>query len=492
MNLAAQIRIGSLSTALVCSGMLSGLVSSLSGGNAWAQSRQASSRDSEVARKPNIIFILTDDQGYGDLGCFGARDIATPNIDKLCAQGMKFTSFYVTNRCSPTRLAFMTGSLPERAGWSKVIYRHSMVGIHPDEVTVAELMKKAGYTTGAVGKWHLGEFPEFNPVRHGFDFFYGFLQCGGADGKDEGISGLFRNTEYVEKSEGKTNGIYSPKLLKAGTDFIRENKDKPFFLYYASPLPHVKWIPNEKFKGTSRQGTYGDVIQEIDWQVGGLMDTLEELGLADRTLVIYSSDNGPQLNVEGHGSAGPLRDGKWTNFEGGIRVPAIARWPGVVPPGSRNDEITTIMDLLPTFCEIAGVDLPQDRVLDGRSILPYLKGENPASPIHGTWVVPGAAIRHGDWKLLTRDQKPGGSKADQVGKTDRVPAKAGSLFNLKDDLGETTDVSKAHPERVADLTRLMDRFMSELNANTRPIGRIEVAPEDVMRKLNSKKRKKKQ
>jgi arylsulfatase A-like enzyme len=141
------------------------------------------------AERPNIIFILTDDQGYGDLGCFGARDIATPNIDKLCAQGMKFTSFYVTNRCSPTRLAFMTGSLPERAGWSKVIYRHSLVGIHPDEVTVAELMTKAGYTTGAVGKWHLGEFQEFNPVRHGFDFFYGFLQCGGAAGKDEGICG---------------------------------------------------------------------------------------------------------------------------------------------------------------------------------------------------------------------------------------------------------------------------------------------------------------
>ena len=234
---------------LAAAAMLGALVSSLSGGAAWAQSTQASSRDSEAARKPNIIFILTDDQGYGDLGCFGAKDIATPNIDKLCEQGMKFTSFYVTNRCSPTRLAFMTGSLPERAGWSKVIYRHSMVGIHPDEVTVAELMKKAGYTTGMVGKWHLGEFQEFNPVRHGFDFFYGFLECGGADGKDEGVAGLFRNTEFLEKSEGKTNGIYSPKLRQAGIDFIRENKDKPFFLYYASPLPHMKWIPNREVQG---------------------------------------------------------------------------------------------------------------------------------------------------------------------------------------------------------------------------------------------------
>ena len=243
-------------------------------------------------------------------------------------------------------------------------------------------------------------------------------------------------------------------------------------------------------RARSKQGTYGDVIQEIDWQVGGLMDTLEELGLTDNTLVIYSSDNGPQLNVEGHGSSGPLRDGKWTNFEGGIRVPTIARWPGVVPAGSGNDEITTIMDLLPTFCEIAGVDLPQDRVLDGRSILPYLKGEKPATPIHDTYIVPGATIRHGDWKLLTKDQKPGGSKADTVGKTDRVPAKAGSLFNLKEDVGETTDVSKEHPEKVASLTRMMGAFMKDLQANTRPIGTIKTVPEDVKRKLDKSQKKK--
>jgi arylsulfatase A-like enzyme len=320
--------------------------------------------------KPNIIVMLTDDQGYGDLGCFGAKNISTPNIDRLCKEGMKFTSFYVTNRCSPTRLAFMTGSLPERAGWSKVIYRHSLVGIHPDEVTVPELMQKAGYTTGMVGKWHLGEFQKFNPVRHGFDSFYGFLQCGGAEGKDEGLKGLFRNTKFLEKSVGKTHGKYSPKLRQAGIDFIRKNKDRPFFLYYASPLPHVKWIPNEKFKGSSKQGTYGDVIQEIDWQVGGLMDTLDELGLTKNTLVVFASDNGPQLNVEGHGSSGPLRDGKWTNFEGGIRSPTIMRWPAVISAGSTNDEITSIMDLLPTFCELAGVEPPSDRLLDGRSILP--------------------------------------------------------------------------------------------------------------------------
>ncbi|MBL6843379.1 MAG: sulfatase-like hydrolase/transferase [Verrucomicrobiae bacterium] len=440
--------------------------------------------------KPNIIVILTDDQGYGDLGCFGAKNIATPNIDRLCSEGMKFTSFYVTNRCSPTRLAFMTGSLPERAGWSKVIYRHSLVGIHPDEVTVPELMKKAGYTTGIVGKWHLGEFQKFNPVRHGFDSFYGFLQCGGVEGKDEGLKGLFSNTEFLEKSAGKTHGQYSPKLRQEGIDFIRKNKDRPFFLYYSSPLPHVKWIPNEKFKGSSRQGTYGDVIQEIDWQVGGLMDTLDELGLTKNTLVIFASDNGPQLNVKGHGSSGPLRDGKWTNFEGGIRSPTIMRWPAVISAGSINNEITSIMDLLPTFCELAGVETPDDRVLDGRSILPYLEGKKLPVPIHDTFIVPGATIRHGDWKLLLKAQKPGGSKANKVGKTDRVHAAAGSLFNLTEDIGETTDLSRQHPERVAELTKRMKAFQAELIKNTRPIGRINEVPNDLKKQQEKSKKKK--
>lgn len=443
-----------------------------------------------AATKPNIIYILTDDQGYGDLGCFGSRNISTPNVDKLAVEGMKFTSFYVTNRCSPTRLAFMTGSLPQRAGWDKVIYRHSLVGIHPDEITVAELLRGAGYATGAVGKWHLGEFPEFNPVHHGFDFFYGFLQCGGSDGSDQGVPGLFRNEEFIEKSEGKTNGIYSPKLLEAGQDFIRKNRDRPFFLYYASPLPHVKWIPNEKFKGTSAQGTYGDVIEEIDWQVGGLMNTLEDLALSENTLVIFSSDNGPQLNVEGHGSAGPLRDGKWTNFEGGIRVPCIMRWPALIPPETTNGEITTVMDLLPTFCDIAGIEVPQDRVLDGRSLVPYLKGEKVEEPIHETYIVPGATVRQGNWKLLIKGQRPGGSHSSTRGKTDRIPADPGSLFNLEEDPGETTDLSKENPGMVAELTATMQVFMAELKANSRPIGKIVEAPEDVKRKLEKSKSKK--
>lgn len=283
---------------------------------------------------------------------------------------------------------------------------------------------------------------------------------------------MYRNTEIVEEVKHKTNGVHSPKLLSAGIEFIKRNRDQPFFLYYASPLPHVRWLPHPRFKGSSRQGTYGDVVQEIDWQVGQLMKTLEELGLTENTLVVFASDNGPQLNVEGYGSAGVLRDGKWTDFEGGIRVPCIMRWPKVIPAGSTNDEITAIIDMLPTFCAIAGIASPADRVIDGRSILPYMRGEHVDAPIHDSFIVPGATIRHGDWKLLVKGQNPGGGRSDRVGKTDRVPATAGSLFNLKNDLGETTNVAANHPDKVRELSERMKAFTKELDENSRPIGTL--------------------
>jgi arylsulfatase A-like enzyme len=197
--------------------------------------------------QPNIVFMLTDDQVYGDLGCYGSATIATPNIDRLCAEGMKFESFYVHNRCSPTRAALMTGCHAQRVGVDNVVYRRERIGLHADEITIAELLQSAGYSTGIVGKWHLGEWDAFNPVNHGFAFFFGFMESG--EGKSTAI---YRNKEIVERVKGKTDGAHSPKLLAAGIDFIRANKNRPFFLYYASPLPHTKWIPNEKFAGTSK------------------------------------------------------------------------------------------------------------------------------------------------------------------------------------------------------------------------------------------------
>lgn len=427
-----------------------------------------------AASKPNIIVFLADDQGYGDLGCYGSKDIETPNIDRLRAEGIKFDSFYVHNRCSPTRLAFMTGSHAHRAGASKVIYRKDRMGINADEITVPELLCKAGYVTGMVGKWHLGEWPQFNPIHHGFKSFYGFMEHDDRKG-----TAIFRDEEIAEKIKSKTDGIHSPKLLQAGIKFIEtvttknqeQGTKKPFFLYYASPLPHTKWKPHPKFAGKSKQGTYGDVIEEIDWQVGELMNKLDEHGLTKNTLFIFTSDNGPQLNVAGHGSSGPLRDGKWTDFEGGIRVPCIMRWPGNIPAGSSNAEITGIIDLLPTFCAIASVDVPNDRAIDGRNILPYLRGRELDQPIHDTFIVPGSAIRHGDWKLLVKAQKPGGK--GNKGMQGRKPAGAGSLFNVKNDPGETLDLSEQFPNTVGELRQLMEAYMKDLGANTRPIGRLE-------------------
>ncbi|MGB0370776.1 MAG: sulfatase-like hydrolase/transferase [Opitutales bacterium] len=440
------------------------------------------------AAQPNIIFFMTDDQGYGDLSSWGADGYKTPNVDRLGAEGMKFTSFYVHNRCSPTRAAFMTGSKASRVSLGTVVYAHSYKGINSEEITTAEILKEAGYTTGIVGKWHLGEWPQFNPTLHGFDYFYGFM------GKS-----IYRNNEVViEKAQSKTHGIYTPDLTQEGVEFIKRNanSDKPFFLYYASPLPHVKWIPNEKFVGSSEHGTYGDVIQEIDWQVGELMKALEETGIADNTLFIFTSDNGAQLSVDGHGSSGPLKGGKWTHFEGGVRVPTVMRWPDKIEAGTETEEITAIVDMLPTFAEISGVKAPTDRILDGKSILPYMLGEEVSSPIHETFFT-GSTIRYKDWKLYLKRVTPGGN--GKGGMQGRTPIEEGSLFNLKDDIGETTDISSQHPEIVQELKKMAQDYQLELASNIRPpewvdgwdAEKVKQYQKEMKAAKNNKKKKKK-
>ena len=415
----------------------------------------------QAANKPNIIFILADDQGYGDLSCFGSEIIHTPNIDKLAEQGMKFTSFYVHNRCSPTRAAFMTGCHAQRVDMGKVIYYKDRSGLNSIEITVAELLKEAGYTTGIIGKWHLGEWPQFNPLHHGFDYFCGLMDDG------ENGKAIFENFEKVADIDSKNDRYSTMKFQPAAIKFIRQNKTQPFFLYYASSIPHSKWIPHKAFAGSSKQGAFGDCVQQLDWVVGEIIKELEALGLTENTLIIYASDNGPQLNADGHGSAGVLRDGKWTDFEGGIRVPCIMRWPGKIPSATVNNEITGIIDLLPTFCEIAGVTAPSDRVLDGKNILPYILEKKVEKPIHETFIVPGATIRSGDWKLLVKDQKPGGNNNGK-GDTTRVGADAGSLFNLKEDIGETKDQSANFPAIADSLNNIMKVYMDEFNKNIRP------------------------
>ena len=412
------------------------------------------------AETPNIVFILSDDQGYGDLSSFGSTVIETPNIDSLGETGMKFTSFYVHNRCTPTRAAFMTGCHAQRVDMGKVIYHRDKSGINSNEITVAELLQSAGYRTAIIGKWHLGEYPQFNPLNHGFDYFLGRI----AD--ETGKNALFENFQKIGPWETDDDRFRTMRLVPAAREFIRKHKDEPFFLYYASNIPHSKWEPHANFKGTSKQGLYGDSVQQLDWAVGEILSELETQGLSDKTLVIFASDNGPQLNADGYGSAAPLRDGKWSDFEGGIRVPCLMRWPGTIKAGSANHDIVGIIDMLPTFCEIIGKELPSDRIIDGKSILPYFRGERLDKPIHDRFIVPNSTIRIGDWKLLMNDEVPGGGL--RKGKTNREAAKAGSLFNLKTDIGETTDLSDTHPEIASKLAAEMERFMEEFRTQIRP------------------------
>lgn len=407
-----------------------------------------SSLASAQTTKPNILFILTDDQGYGDLSSYGSKTISTPNIDTLAEDGMKFNNFYVHHRCSPTRMSFMIGSYAHRTSLPRVIYSWDRMGINKDEITTAEVMRDAGYSTGIVGKWHLGEAEEFNPVNHGFEFFYGFLSYG------RGKTAIYRNKEIAETIKKKTHGKHSPKLLDEAIGFIEDNKkkDKPFFLFYSSPLPHSPFLPSKRFAGKSKHGAYGDQVQDIDWQVGELLKTLDKNGLADNTLVIFTSDNGPELGIPDHGTSGILRDGKWSSFEGGIRVPMLARWPAQIPKGSISDELVGIFDMLPTFSAIGGGQVPQGREIDGKSILPYLQGKKLGQPIHDAVFVPGSVVRSNDWKLTAQDLTPGGPPNNWG---ERKGAAKGTLFNLKNDPSETTDVAAQNPEKVKELKNKM-------------------------------------
>ena len=407
--------------------------------------------------KPNFIIIFTDDQGYQDVGCFGSPNINTPNLDRMAAEGMKFTDFYVAaSICSPSRAALLTGCYPPRVSITKVLFPRDSIGLNPKEVTIADILKAQGYATACVGKWHLGHLPQFLPMQQGFDSYYGIPYSNDMRIKRGDKSGppLMRNEDIIEHpaEQATLTQRYTEESIK----FITENKNRPFFLYLPHTMPHVPLFVSEKFKGKSKRGLYGDVIEEIDWSVGRILKTLKDLGIDEKTLVLFTSDNGPWLGKKHHGgSALPLRDGKFTTYEGGMREPTIMRWPGEIPEGKVCGEVCGTIDLLPTFARLAGAEPPADRVIDGKDIWPLISGRPRAKSPHKAFFYYRGnkleAVRSGRWKLHRK--------------------KKTALYDLEIDISEKNNLAAGHPKIVKRLTGVMEKFDRELKANARPPGR---------------------
>ena len=438
----------------------------------------------QPSRPPNIVIILADDMGYGDIGAFGAPNIRTPRLDAMAAQGQKWTSFYVQPVCSPSRAALLTGRLPVRSGMFATprgrapgVFRdNAAAGLPPDEVTIAEVLKSVGYVTGMVGKWHLGQLPQFLPMRQGFDSWFGlpfshdmritvtpdkgYKSAVYYDPKPEYWDvPLMRNDQVIERPVD--HRTLTKRYTEEAVRFIDTNRSRPFFLYLAHSMPHIPLARSSDYVDHSSGGRYGDVIEEIDWSTGRVLDALRAAGIEGQTLVLFTSDNGPWLPFETHGgSAGPLKDGKGTTWEGGVRTPAIFWWPGSVRPGTVTD-IGSGLDLLPTAASLAGARLPADRVMDGVDLSAPLRGSGPSPRDRNFYYSDNElrAIRKGRYKahLVT-------SGAYGVGDA-RTVQNPPLLFDLAADPGERFDIAAAHPDIVADL-------VNEADAHRRTVGPV--------------------
>lgn len=433
------------------------------------------------ARSPNVVVIFIDDMGYGDIGPYGATKQRTPHLDRMAKEGMKLTSFYAAPVCSVSRAQMMTGCYGARVSVPGVYFPGQSVGLNPSEVTVAERLKDKGYVTQIIGKWHLGDQPEFLPTRQGFDHYLGIPYSNDMLKKNAEtkipVVPLLRDEKVVELMDGDAQSRLVEIYTKEAVDFIGRNKDKPFYLYFAHNAVHTPIHPGAAFAGKSSNGRFGDWVEEVDWSVGQVLEALRSQGLDKDTLVVFTSDNGPWL-VKGTdgGSAGPLRGGKGSTWEGGMREPTIAWWPGHVPAGSVNDAVAGTIDLLPTFVALAGGTVPATPVIDGRDITPILLGRSKESAREAHYYFSGyelQAVRQGRWKLALVPQ-PEDSKKKGV----KVAAGL-RLYDLDAEIGEQTDVAAQHPEVVAKLKALADKTAAEIGgkepAARRPAGEVKGA-----------------
>jgi arylsulfatase A len=424
---------------------------------------------------PNLVIIFCDDLGYADVGCYGARGYKTPNIDRLARRGTRFTDFYAAQAvCSASRAALLTGCYPGRIGIQGALGPKARIGIHSNEVTLAELLKGQGYATAIYGKWHLGDAPAFLPTRHGFDDYFGLPYSNDmwpfhpTSGTNYPPLPLFEGERVVQQMPDQTQ--LTTWYTERAVNFIRANRQRPFFLYVPHSMPHVPLFVSDKFKGRTKRGLYGDVMAELDWSVGRILDELKTQQLEENTLVIFSSDNGPWLLYGDHsGSARPLREGKATSFDGGVRVPFIARWPGKIPRNRVCREPAMTIDLFPTMAHLLHAPLP-GHAIDGRNIWPLLSGEfrtasdenSPAYYLY--WGQELQAVRSGPWKLhfahrYVKPSPPGGhAKPGQYANLNISE----SLFNLAEDPREVKDVAAAHPEVVRRLRALAEKARADL------------------------------